>query len=156
METTTRKETININNKIKFDAKGNPMVPRIGVGVVVIKNDTVLIGKRLNAHGEGTWAFPGGHLEFFEEVEDCARREVLEETGLEITNVSFATFTNDLFIKEQKHYITIFMRADYVSGELELLEPEKCAEWIWATWDNLPEPLFLTMQNLKKQGYIPS
>ncbi|MGE0009675.1 MAG: NUDIX hydrolase [Candidatus Babeliales bacterium] len=131
------------------------MVPRIGVGVIVIKNNTVLIGKRINAHGEGTWAFPGGHLEFYEDIEQCARREVLEETGLELKNVTFATITNDLFISEQKHYITIFMRSEYISGEPQLLEPHKCAEWVWATWHNLPEPLFLTMQNLKTQGYSP-
>ncbi len=155
METAAPNKTVNINNEIVFDAKGDPMVPRIGVGVIVVKNNTVLIGKRINAHGEGTWAFPGGHLEFFEDIEHCARREVMEETGLEIKNVSFATITNDLFLQEQKHYITIFMHSLYISGEPQLLEPHKCAEWVWATWESLPEPLFLTMQNLKKQGYSP-
>ena len=155
MNKKTSNQTVNMHNKVAIDEQGNPIVPRIGVGVIIIKENTVLIGKRRNAHGEGTWAFPGGHLEFFEQIEDCARREVMEETGLQISNVTFATFTNDLFEKENKHYITIFMRSDYISGEPEILEPHKCEQWVWATWDNLPEPLFLTMQNLKKQGYTP-
>ena len=57
--------------------------PKIGFGVIVIKDNKVLLGKRKNAHGEGFWCFPGGHLEFNEEIGDCAVREVKEETGIE-------------------------------------------------------------------------
>jgi 8-oxo-dGTP diphosphatase len=42
--------------------------PLIGVAVIVIKEDEVLLGKRKNSHGSGTWAFPGGHLEFKESI----------------------------------------------------------------------------------------
>ena len=51
--------------------------PLIGVAVIVIKENRVLLGKRKNSHDSGTWAFPGGHLEFKESIKDCARREVL-------------------------------------------------------------------------------
>ncbi|HNA62172.1 MAG TPA: NUDIX domain-containing protein [Rhabdochlamydiaceae bacterium] len=57
-------------------------VPRIGVGCVVERDGMVLLGQRKGAHAEGFWAFPGGHLEFGETVEACARRELVEETGL--------------------------------------------------------------------------
>lgn len=76
--------------------------PKIGVGVIIIKDDKVLLGKRINAHGEGSWGFAGGHLEFNEEVEDCAIREVKEETGISIKNLRNTTFTNDIFEKEKK------------------------------------------------------
>lgn len=132
-----------------------PAIPRIGIGVIITKNNLVLIGKRKNAHGQGCWAFPGGHLEFFEHIEACARREVAEETGLTVANVSFAALTNDFFEKEQKHYVTIFMKADYVTGTPEVKEPHKCETWQWVAWDDLPKPLFLTIQNLKEQGYAP-
>ena len=129
--------------------------PKVGVGVVVVKENKILLGKRKNAHGEGTWSFPGGHLEFNESWEDCASRETLEETGLSIKNVRFGTVTNDIFKLEEKHYITIFMLSDYESGELRLMEPDKCEKWDWFTWDNLPEALFVPIQNLLKIGYNP-
>ena len=83
--------------------------PKVGVGVIIIKGNKVLLGKRKNSHGEGSWCFPGGHLEFNESLENCAKREVLEETGVKIKNIRFETITNDIFKDEGKHYITIFM-----------------------------------------------
>ncbi len=60
----------------------NNNIPLVGVGVIVIRNGGILLGKRIGSHGAGTWALPGGHLEYAERIEDCAAREVLEETGL--------------------------------------------------------------------------
>jgi 8-oxo-dGTP diphosphatase len=130
-------------------------VPRVGLGVAIIRKRKVLFGKRKNSHGKGSWCFPGGHLEFGESWKDCACRETLEETGLKIKNVKFATVTNDFFKKEDKHYITIIMVADWVKGEAKILEPDKCEEWSWFDWDKLPEPLFVPQQNLKKQKFNP-
>jgi 8-oxo-dGTP diphosphatase len=126
-----------------------------GIGVIIKKNGKVLLGKRLNSHGAGTWSFPGGHLEVNETWEECAEREVLEEANIKISNLKFADVTNDIFIKEKKHYITIFMVAEYNSGSLRINEPGKCEEWAWFNWNDLPEPLFLPIQNLLKHGYSP-
>lgn len=129
--------------------------PSVGIGVIVTKNRLVLMGKRKNAHGEGSWHFPGGHLEFGESWEECAKREVEEETGVKITNLRFGTVTNDIFKEEQKHYITIFVIADYVSGIVETKKPNKCDGWKWISWDDLPTPLFLPIQNLLKTSFNP-
>ncbi len=127
----------------------------VGVGVAVIKEGRVLLGKRKNAHGDGTWAFPGGHLEYQECWEDCAIRETLEETGLRIKNVRYGTVTNDIFQEEQKHYVTIVMLADYDFGDVNLMEPDKCERWEWFEWDRLPQSIFMTIQNLKRNNYNP-
>ncbi|MEM7347488.1 MAG: NUDIX hydrolase [Chloroflexota bacterium] len=129
--------------------------PKVGVAVIIKKEDKVLLGRRKGSHGAGGWQFPGGHLEFKEDIETCARREVLEETGLRVTNIQRQTFTNDLFQTENKHYITLFVTADYVEGEPQVLEPDKCEMWDWYSWDNLPAPLFLPIENLLKQGFNP-
>jgi len=129
--------------------------PHIGVGVIVRNGRTVLLGRRRNAHGEGTWSFPGGHLEFGELIDECARREVMEETGATIKVVSPGPFTNDIFEKEQKHFVTLFVVADYVSGRIEVREADRCERWEWFEWTKLPEPLFLPIQNLLKSGFNP-
>ena len=129
------------------------MRPGIGVAVIVVKDGKVLMGKRKNILGSGEWAFPGGHLEFHEKIEDCAKREVYEETGLIVKNIRVTTFTNDIFVKEKKHYITLFTIADYDSGKVELKEHDKCELWEWFDWDNMPEPLYLPVKNLLKQDF---
>lgn len=130
--------------------------PKVGVGVIVIKDSKVLLGKRKGAHGEGSWAFPGGHLEFNESLEECANREVMEETGITIKNIRKVTYTNDIFPAEGKHYITCYVKADYDSGEVQIMEPNKCEEWRWFEWNKFPEAIFIPLQNLLKENINPT
>jgi NUDIX domain len=54
---------------------------RLGAGVFVHTPRGYVLLKRQGSHGAGEWSLPGGHLEFGETVDECARREVLEEIG---------------------------------------------------------------------------
>lgn len=128
--------------------------PRVGIGVFVLKDGKFLIQKRQGSHGEGSWSLPGGHLEFGESFEDTARREVKEETNLEITNVRFAAVTNDIFAEENKHYATIWVLSDWGDGELQNMEPHKCTEQRWVTIEALPEPLFLPWKQLLQSEFL--
>jgi 8-oxo-dGTP diphosphatase len=131
-------------------------IPKVGIGVIIRKDNKVLLGKRKNAHGEGSWCFAGGKLEYGETWEQCSTREVTEEVGLTVGNIHFSGMvTNDVFQEEEKHYITIFMICDYVSGVAKVLEPEKAERWEWFSWEALPKPLFLPIQNLLKQKFNP-
>jgi 8-oxo-dGTP diphosphatase len=130
-------------------------VPRVGVGVIVVRDKLILLGERKSAHGFATWAPPGGHLEFGETVEDCAKRETLEETGLVLHAVSPGPFTNDVFASENKHYVTLFVTSNCAIGEPKLLEPDKCGGWEWFDWDDLPHPLFRPFESLLKLGFSP-
>jgi 8-oxo-dGTP diphosphatase len=129
--------------------------PQIGIGVIVRKDGKVLLGKRIGAHGKGTWGFPGGHLELFEEVFDCAKRETLEETDITLTNLTVGPYTNDIMQETGKHYVTLFVIADYAEGEVQVREPDKCEVWQWFDWHALPTPLFLPIQNLLKTDFNP-
>ena len=122
-------------------------VPRVGIGVIIKDGNKILLGKRKNAHGEGYWSFPGGHLEFGETIEQCAARELAEETGLILMDPIICATTNDLFQKEDKHYVTLFVQGSY-KGVLENCEPHKCEGWKWFSCDELPDKLFLPIQNL--------
>lgn len=122
--------------------------PKVGVGVYILNsNSQVLLIKRKGSHGEGTWCPPGGHLEFGESWLDCAKRETKEESDLNITGAEFWGVTNDVFKEENKHYITLALRAPGYSGEPKIMEPEKCTEIGWFDLNNLPKPLFLTFIN---------
>ncbi|TVY32509.1 Nudix hydrolase [Lachnellula occidentalis] len=156
---------------------------RVGVGVFILassnesaNNPRFLMGKRMNSHGAGTYALPGGHLEFGETPEECAARETLEETGLKISPVRFLTATNDHMPAENKHYITMFTVCvrENDSDEPQVLEPEKCEGWGWVSWEQLMDwvkaeseagehgelerKMFLPLLNLARQrpGVVPS
>jgi 8-oxo-dGTP diphosphatase len=129
--------------------------PKVGVCSIIIRNNRVLFGKRKGDHGGGTWAPPGGKVEFNEDPKDTAVREALEETGLEVNSPRFVAMTNDIFRETKRHYITLYFICQYVSGEPKVMEPEKCERWEWFDWDNLPSPLFITIQNLLKQNFNP-
>ncbi len=124
-------------------------VVRVGVGVFVWKDGKFLIGQRQGSHGADTWSLPGGHLEFNETWEQCAAREVLEETGLTINNIQFLAVTNDIFTDEIKHYVTIWIKSDWKSGQPTITEPDKFIRLEWRSFDALPEPLFLPWRQLR-------
>lgn len=127
----------------------------VGVGVIIKRSGKVLMGKRKGNHGSGTWATPGGHIDFGETVKQCAIRETLEECGIKIKNLKNVPFTEDIFASTNKHYITLWIVADYESGEAEVLEPELCERWEWFDWNNLPAPLFTSTGNMVKSGLNP-
>ena len=118
--------------------------PKVGIGVMVLKNEKVLLGKRKGSHGEGEYAWPGGHMEYMESFAECAAREVREETGVEIENIRFLRLLN-LKTYAPKHYVDIGLLADWKSGEPKIIEPEKIEGWDWYEMDKLPSPLFSTI-----------
>jgi 8-oxo-dGTP diphosphatase len=122
--------------------------PRVGVGVIVTKDERILLIKRRGVHGQGTWSTPGGHLEYGESPEACAARETMEETGVAIANLRALGFTNDLFAESGLHYITLWMRGEHAAGEATVAAPDEASEVAWFPWDALPEPLFLPLRNL--------
>ncbi len=115
--------------------------PKVGVGVMILKDGKVLMHKRKSAHGGGEYAWPGGHLEHMESFEECVRREVREEAGIEIKNIKFLRILN-LKAYAPKHYVDVGFTAEWASGEPQTLEPDKNEGWDWYDIDNLPEPYF--------------
>jgi 8-oxo-dGTP diphosphatase len=129
--------------------------PKVGVAILIEKDGKVLLGKRKGAHGAGTWAPPGGHIEFGETFEETAKREALEEIGVRIIDPVVVGITNDFFEKEQKHYITVFIAAE-TKDTPKIMEPEKCSNLSWFNWKKLPTPLFLPMENFLDQSDLTS
>jgi 8-oxo-dGTP diphosphatase len=133
----------------------NHITPKIGISAIIRKDKQVLLGQRIYKD-ERTWSFPGGHLEIGESILDCAQRETLEETGLRIKNLRISPYiTEDIFPDTKKHYIAIYVLADYVSGNPQILEPDKFGGWDWFDWNNLPKPYFLNLENFLRKNYDP-
>ncbi len=130
------------------------MQQRIGVGVIIRNTDKILLGKRKGSHGTGTWGLPGGHLDAGEDIPTCAIRETMEETGLSISAIQHAGFTNSVFTSIDKQYITLFVEAGQYEGEPRIEEPDKCEEWRWFQVNELPVPLFPPLKDFVDQGYF--
>ena len=124
----------------------------VGVGVLINKNRKILLIKRRGAHGAGSWAPPGGHIDFGESIISCAKREVKEEIGIEIKNLKVIGFTEDLFKKEKKHYITIWVSCNWKSGKIKNKYRE-FSEIGWFSWKKLPKPLFIPLKNFIEGKY---
>ena len=130
--------------------------PNIGVGVLVWREQQILLGERLSEGQDNCWQFPGGHLENNESVTECARREVQEETGLIIKDLRHLGFTDVPFEIAGLKYLTLLVSCEYASGEAEVREPEKCAGWQWFDYQKLPERLFVPITGFLSQIAISS
>jgi len=124
--------------------------PRVGVGVMIFKDNKVLLGKRhddaekasSDLHGEGTWTMPGGKLDFHETLKDGARRELFEEIGVKINTDNLKIISVSDEIVPDNHYVTIGFLCENFDGEPKVMEPEEITEWKWYNLDELPERVF--------------
>jgi len=129
--------------------------PLVGIGVVVVFPNRypgcVLVSERLSSHGKGSYQLPGGHLEYGESFEECAQRELKEETNLDSSSFKLIHVTNTIFSQQDgqsKHYVTIFMKTILQDDStLKCLEPHKNSDWIWTKWNDLKtKKLFAPLQ----------
>ena len=116
--------------------------PGVGLAVFIWKDSKFLMMRRKGAHGSGSISVPGGHIEFGESWADTAAREALEEVDVTIDNVRYVATTNDVMPADNKHYISIWVEADWVSGEPRIMEPDRADSLSWHTFSDLPDGLF--------------
>lgn len=121
---------------------------KISCEIIIKKADSFLLGKRKNCYGEGTWALPGGHLEHGETLAACAKRELMEELGIEPSDLVLAFITDDIAIDIERHYLHMTFITEQFSGEIVLKEPDKCYEWKFFELNNLPAELMDSHQSI--------
>ena len=95
-------------------------VIKTGVGAVVFRGDEVLLVRRGKPPFEGQWSIPGGALEFGEAIEDAVRREVREETAVEIRLICLIGVFEalpGLVEGHDGHVVMIDYAAEWTSGE---------------------------------------
>ena len=99
-----------------------PETPLVGVGAIIIEDNSVVLVKRGHAPLQGKWSIPGGVLEIGETLRKAVVREVLEETGLavepgELLGVFERVIADDQG-KMRYHYVLIDFLCQRVAGEL--------------------------------------
>lgn len=114
---------------------------KVGMGAIIMKDGKTLLGKRKGSHGDGEYCSPGGHLDYMESFEDCIRREIREECGIEVKNIQFLYVAN-VTTYAPKHYINVEISAEWASGEPQTFPNEKIGDWQWYDLNNLPSPMF--------------
>ncbi len=104
----------------------------VGVGAVIIKDNQILLVKRANEPNKGYWSVPGGVVRLGEGLEEALKREVEEETGLEIEVGDVACVSEEIFRNGdiKYHYIIIDFFAEIISGKLRAGSDAKEARWI--------------------------
>lgn len=111
-----------------------PKQPMIGVGVIVCRDDTVLLVRRGKAPGKGNWSLPGGAQELGETVFEAARREVLEETSVTADVLGLVDVVDSIHADSagriQYHYTLVDVVAEWRTGEARPLDDAAAVAWV--------------------------
>jgi ADP-ribose pyrophosphatase YjhB (NUDIX family) len=111
-----------------------PRRPLVGVGAVIFHGDRILMAQRGKEPLKGWWSLPGGALETGEALADAVRREVLEETGLEVEPLQvfeiFERIMRDAAGVPEYHYVLIDYVCDVTGGELRPGDDVCAVEWM--------------------------
>lgn len=103
-------------------------VPLVGVGVAVVDQGHLLLVKRGRDPGKGLWAVPGGKVRRGEPITEAARREVLEETGIEV-EVGDVIWVGE-HLSEDHHIVLIDFVGTVTGGTLEAADDAEEARWV--------------------------
>jgi 8-oxo-dGTP diphosphatase len=92
---------------------------RIRVAVIVVQEDKILLVKH-QKYGKEYWLLPGGGLEFGETIESCAKRELKEETNLDIAPGDLVLVNESIPPDKHRHVLNLCYWAKLIGGDLKV------------------------------------
>lgn len=106
-----------------FDTRRYPVRPHVGVGVLLVRDNRLLLIKRKYNPDAGYWSIPGGHLDLGEKVEVAAEREALEETGFKVKVAKLAGIIDKIMYddegKIEYHYVLLNYFVEQIEGDID-------------------------------------
>ena len=109
------------------------MAPQIAVGAIAVKDGRLLMVRRAHDPGAGLWSLPGGRVEHGEYLSDALRREVAEETGLE---VDVQELVGILEVVGDPHYVILDYFAE-VTGDAAPVAADDVSDARWVPLDEV-------------------
>ena len=120
----------------------------VGCGAVIInKNNEILLQLRNKAPEKGYWSIPGGRVEMFETIEDAVKREVKEETDLDVEVINELGICNHIIENEKSHWVSPSYLCKINKGEAKIMEPTKHIDMKWFKLTELPQNLTITTKD---------
>jgi mutator protein MutT len=107
---------------------------RVGVGGIVLNEENkvfVALRSKQARIEPGKWEFPGGELEFGENVEDALRREFFEEHDINIKIQELLQVYSFILKNCSQQWIGVHFLCKIISGQPTIKEPDKCEDWGW-------------------------
>src|SRR5271157_1627263 len=112
----------------------NTQKPRVGVATIVINaGHNVLLGRSTKEQTKGQWIIPGGKIEPFETIQEASSREILEETGIEVSGQQMLFISERVDRPTDDHRIVIYVDGQATGGLLraEFGENDELSEARW-------------------------
>ena len=110
-----------------------PDRPWVGVGIVVWREDKVLLVRRAKAPRLGEWSIPGGAQSLGETVFEAAVREVREEAGIDVRPIGIVTVVDSIISddeqRKQFHYTLVEISAEWAAGEAVAGDDADAVRW---------------------------
>ena len=104
-----------------YDTRKYPVRPHVGVGVLLVRDNTLLLIKRKYNPDAGYWSIPGGHLDLGEKVQIAAERETYEETGFKVKVTKLAGIIDKIMYdhdgKIEYHYVLLNYFVEQIEGD---------------------------------------
>ncbi len=120
----------------------------VGCGAFILnEKNELLLQLRNKAPEKEYWSIPGGRVELFETFEEAVKREVKEETGVEVRVIDLLGICDHIIQNEKSHWVSPSFLCKIVKGEPQIMEPTKHLDMKWFSLDDLPDKITITTQD---------
>jgi len=132
-----------------------PSYPLVGVGGIIFKKDSILLVKRAHPPAKDIWSIPGGLVKVGETLKEAVKREVKEETNLDVEVLDLIEVVERILPdkngKVEYHFVILDFLCRFLKGKLEADSDAKAV--CWQPLNNL-DKINIELKKIIKKAYI--